>query len=95
MSEIFKYDSIVTSVVDKMQSRARFGKQKYGTDLDRKDLNIEDWIIHIQEELMDAILYLEKLKKENSKDVWKEEIDDNGTKYYWNTVTRESRWSRP
>ena len=95
MNEYFKYDSIVTSVISKMQSRARFGKQKYGTDLDRNDLNIEDWIIHIQEELMDAILYLEKLKKEHSKDVWKEEVDDNGNTYYWNKITRESRWTRP
>lgn len=95
MNEDFKYDSIVTSVISKMQSRARFGKQKYGTDLDRNDLNIEDWIIHIQEELMDAILYLEKLKKEHSKDVWKEEVDDNGNTYYWNKITRESRWTRP
>ncbi len=57
-------DSIVTSVIHKFEQRAVFGKQKYGTDLDRKDLSLLDWINHTQEELMDAILYLEKLKKE-------------------------------
>ena len=52
-------DSIVTSVIQKFMDRA-----KYGTDLDRKDLQVGDWITHAQEELMDGILYLEKLKQE-------------------------------
>lgn len=60
----FKYDSVVNEVINKFKSRARFGKEKYGTDLDRTDLTTNDWILHVQEELMDAILYLEKLKKQ-------------------------------
>jgi hypothetical protein len=59
-------DSIVTTVIEKFKSRAEFGKAKYGTDLDRKDLSIVEWIQHAQEEHMDAILYLEKLKQEFS-----------------------------
>jgi hypothetical protein len=59
-----KYDSVVISVIEKIKSRARIGKEKYGTDLDRTDLKVIDWINHAQEEHMDAILYLEKLKKE-------------------------------
>ncbi len=59
-----EYDSVVTSIINKFQSRARFGKNKYGTDLDRTDLSVLDWIRHAQEEHMDAILYLEKLAKE-------------------------------
>ena len=55
-------DSIVTSIIKKFETRAIQGKQKYGTDLDRTDLNTHDWIEHAQDELMDAILYLEKLK---------------------------------
>jgi len=55
-------DSIVLSVINKFKDRAKFGKQKYGTDLDRTDLVVKDWIQHAQEELMDGILYLEKLK---------------------------------
>ena len=58
------YDSVVTAVIQKFMERARFGKAKYGTDLDRKDLKVHDWITHAQEELMDGILYLEKLKQE-------------------------------
>ena len=56
-------DSIVKSVVQKFLERAAFGKKKYGTDLDRTDLSVIDWIQHAQEEHMDAILYLEKLKQ--------------------------------
>lgn len=56
-------DSIVKSVISKFVERAKVGKSKYGTDLDREDLKTLDWINHAQEELMDGILYLEKLKK--------------------------------
>ena len=58
-----KTDSIVFSIISKFIERSEFGKKKYGTDLDRTDLSILDWIQHAQEEHMDAILYLEKLKK--------------------------------
>jgi len=57
-------DSVVKSIVNKFLERSSFGKKKYGTDLDRKDLSTFDWINHAQEELMDGILYLEKLKQE-------------------------------
>lgn len=56
-------DSIVQSVIQKFIDRSKMGKEKYGTDLDRTDLNTTDWIQHAQEELMDGILYLEKLKQ--------------------------------
>ena len=60
-------DSVVSSIVNKFLERSAFGKKKYGTDLDRKDLTTLQWINHAQEELMDGILYLEKLKQEISK----------------------------
>jgi hypothetical protein len=56
-------DSVVTSIVKQFEERAQFGKAKYGTDLDRKDLTTLDWIEHAKQELMDGILYLEKLKQ--------------------------------
>jgi hypothetical protein len=58
-----KYDSVVSAVVSAFQKRAEFGQKKYGTTLDRNDLTFLQWIQHAQEELMDAILYLEKLKQ--------------------------------
>ena len=57
-------DSIVNSVISAFIGRSNVGLQKYGTTLDRDDLSVLDWIQHAQEEHMDAILYLEKLKTE-------------------------------
>ena len=57
-----KTDSIVDGVIDQLVSRAQIGKSKYKTDLDRQDLGLVDWVQHIQEELLDAVNYLEKLK---------------------------------
>jgi hypothetical protein len=60
MSEV---DSVVSSIIHSFMNRARIGKEKYGKTLDRTDLKVTDWINHAQEELMDGILYLEKLKQ--------------------------------
>jgi len=55
-------DSIVEEVIDLFRKRSEEGFKKYGTTLDRDDLSETEWIQHLQEELMDAILYLTKLK---------------------------------
>ena len=55
-------DSIVTSIIKQFEERSAMGKIKYGTDLDRTDLSLVDWIEHAKQEHMDAILYLEKIK---------------------------------
>jgi hypothetical protein len=57
-------DSIVNSVISKFAERSNLGYIKYGKTLDRKDLTTGQWIQHMQEELMDAILYLERLRKD-------------------------------
>lgn len=59
-----KLDSIVTRVINRFKTRAEMGNKKYGTDLDRKDLNSLEWLQHLQDELHDAYLYSEKLKEE-------------------------------
>ena len=55
-------DPIVQNIVEKFLSRSQIGIKKYGTTLNDNNLPTLDWITHTQEELMDAILYLEKLK---------------------------------
>jgi hypothetical protein len=62
-------DSVVFSVIEGFKQRADIGFKKYGVNLDRQDLSLQDWIQHAQEEHMDAILYLEKIKQieKNSK----------------------------
>jgi len=60
-------DSVTKSVLDKYLDRAIAGKNKYGTDMDRNDLNVVQWLQHLQEEMMDATLYVEKLLQEKEK----------------------------
>ena len=54
-------DSIIKKLIDKLASRSKVGIEKYGTTLDRDDLSTKEWLIHLQEELMDACGYIEKL----------------------------------
>ena len=63
-----KLDSVVTSVIKQFEERSIKGKEKYGTDLDREDLALIDWIEHVKQEHMDAILYLEKIKQQYLKE---------------------------
>ncbi len=44
--------------------RAKVGEKKYGTTMDRNDLSLLEWLQHLQEELCDAAVYVEKLKQE-------------------------------
>lgn len=54
-------DPIVESVRQKLHFRSQVGMNKYGTDMARKDLNTLQWLKHLQEELMDAAVYLERV----------------------------------
>jgi len=57
-------DTVVNTVVQSFILRSNLGFKKYGQTLDRKDLTPTEWANHMQEELMDAILYLERLKRD-------------------------------
>ena len=56
-------DPVVERVVDKFISRSDVGYEKYKVTLNDDPSNIFAWINHMQEELMDATLYLQKLKE--------------------------------
>ncbi len=56
-------DTIVESVIEQFKQRSEAGINKYGVTLDREDLNVLEWLQHLQEELMDATLYVQKLKE--------------------------------
>ena len=66
-TKINTVDSVVNSVLEKFIQRSNVGLEKYNTTLDRTDLSTLDWLNHLQEELMDAALYVERLKQEFSK----------------------------
>jgi hypothetical protein len=59
-----KKDSYVQIVKAKFEERSQRGMKKYGTNLEREDLDLQEWLNHLQEELMDATLYVERLKAE-------------------------------
>lgn len=61
-------DPVVERVVASFQARSEAGRLKYGTTLARTDLTTTtfQWLQHLQEELMDAVLYIERLKDEDS-----------------------------
>ena len=52
-------DQIVENVVEKYLDRSQVGITKYGTTLETN--NKDNFLKHLQEELMDATLYIEKL----------------------------------
>ena len=60
-------DEIVLSVLKKMDQRSIIGQKKYGATMmqeivgEKKDLN--RFLIDVQEELMDALLYIEAAKQ--------------------------------
>ena len=60
-------DKNVENVVKQLRDREEEGLQKYGVNTERKDLTTLQWLQHLQEELMDASVYIEKLKNEMKK----------------------------
>ena len=63
-------DRNVENVITQLRDREEQGMIKYGVNTERKDLSTLEWLQHLQEELMDATVYIEKLKSEmkNTKD---------------------------
>ena len=57
-------DKIIEQVINKIKSRSDVGFKKYGVTLADDDQTLDTWLKHIQEELMDATLYIERLKRE-------------------------------
>jgi len=57
-------DSIVQEVRKDLKDRSNVGIKKYGVTLDRKDLDLLDWLQHAYEECLDQALYLKRAIKE-------------------------------
>jgi hypothetical protein len=62
-------DPVVERVVDKFVSRSDIGFAKYGVTLNEDKSNLFAWINHLQEELMDAVLYMQKLKESSTEEM--------------------------
>ena len=57
-------DKNVENVVTQLRTREETGMNKYEVNTERKDLSTLEWLQHLQEELMDAAVYVAKLKYE-------------------------------
>lgn len=55
---------ILDEVISDLRAREEKGKKEYGTTMDRTDLSQEQWLEHLYEELLDAVIYLKKYGKE-------------------------------
>ena len=55
-------DIIIDRVIQKFKGRSDVGFKKYGVTLKDDDQPLDTWLTHIQEELMDAVNYIEKAK---------------------------------
>ena len=69
IDEPMQKDKYVQAVKEKFEQRSQTGIRKYNKTLERDDLNLVDWLTHLQEELMDATLYVEKLKSYAKEDL--------------------------
>ena len=67
--EIKFRDPVVERVVDKFIDRSDVGFKKYKVTLEDVHSDLFAWINHLQEELMDATLYLQKLKETASEEL--------------------------
>ncbi len=56
-------DKIVEQVIEKIDQRSLIGQAKYGAmmmeEVEGKDKDLNDFLIDVQEEIMDALLYIQ------------------------------------
>ena len=57
-------DKNVESVREMLYNRMQTGYKKYGVTTEREDIDLLGWLQHLQEELLDAAVYVERLKNE-------------------------------
>lgn len=53
-------------LTEKMETREDVGLKKYGTTVDRTDFNHAKWSVHLEEELMDALMYNRRMRVEQA-----------------------------
>ena len=79
--EIEFRDPVVHRVVQKFVSRSDIGFAKYGVTLEQDPSKMFEWLNHLQEELMDAVLYLQKAKEVYTTDLQEDLLNDLDVDY--------------
>jgi hypothetical protein len=62
-----KTDKNVEEVIASFRQRSEIGFKKYNTNTERTDIDLIGWLNHLQEELQDATIYIQRLKNELNK----------------------------
>ena len=57
-------DNNVNQICDEFIERSNHGFKKYGVTTERTDLDFDQWLQHLKEELMDAVVYIHRVQKE-------------------------------
>lgn len=57
-------DNNVNEICEEFVSRSQHGFNKYGITTERTDLDFDQWVQHLKEELMDAVVYIHRIQKE-------------------------------
>ena len=65
-STLVNTDKVVQDVKDLYEERSQVGIKKYSTTLEDSKESLEAFLVHLQQELMDATLYIQKLKDLNN-----------------------------
>jgi hypothetical protein len=60
----YPIDKNVEAVRRMLWQRMSTGYTKYGVTTERTDIDLMGWLQHLQEELMDATVYIERIKDE-------------------------------
>jgi hypothetical protein len=75
-------DPVVKTVVNEFVKRSNVGFEKYGQTLHSERIskvkNLADYLLDVQEELMDAILYIQTARDELRDITELEQFDDEG-----------------
>ena len=75
-------DGVVESLIKRFLSRSAKGIDTYGMTLEQNRMPVKDWNLYLQEELMDAILYIQTARDELRDITELEQFDEenyNGT----------------
>lgn len=57
-------DNNVNQICKEFVERSLHGFKKYNTTTERTDLDMDQWLQHLKEELMDAVVYLHRVQQE-------------------------------
>ena len=69
-------DKVIQQVIDKIQKRSDVGFKKYGVTLNDDNQPLDAWLNHLQEELMDAVNYIEKARMSLREEVEEQYLKD-------------------